>query len=133
MKKLNYVIMFLHVFVGIGALFGGLLAIMNPGGVDFGMPADEFLVNSPFKDFLIPGIFLFVALGLGNLIGFILLKGDIKYNSQFSIALGLILGMWIVIQCYVLSGVAALHIIFFVIGIIQMALPIQKYKRVKRA
>ena len=62
MKKL---LIFLHAFVGIGALFGGGGAVLNPNN-PMGISVDV-LKNSPFSNFLIPGIILLVVIGFGNL------------------------------------------------------------------
>ncbi len=49
--------------LGLGAMFGGGVLIISPSGKLFGMPL-SMLENSPFNDFLIPGIILFSLLGL---------------------------------------------------------------------
>ena len=64
MKKIYRLLFALHAFVGVGAVFGGLAAITNPKS-PLGIPI-EILKNSPFNDFLIPGIILFTLIGLGN-------------------------------------------------------------------
>jgi len=125
--------MWIHLFVGVGALFGGVLGMTSPNGEAFGMPVSKFLAESPFKDFFIPGLFLFFAIGIGNLAGFLFHLRKIKYTDLMSKALGLVLCMWIVIQCYVLSGIGPLHVIYFAIGAIQILLPIYKYKKTKEA
>ena len=64
--KLVYPLLFaLHIFVGVGALFGGMAPILNPQEL-LGMPV-EALKNAPFADYLIPGIILFTIIGLGNI------------------------------------------------------------------
>ncbi len=49
--------------LGIGAIFGGGVLIISPSGKLFGMPL-SMLDNSPFNNFLIPGIILFSVLGI---------------------------------------------------------------------
>ena len=97
--------------------------ILSPSGSAVGITASEALKNGPFTDFLIPGIFLFVVLGLGNIIAFITAKN--KYQPYISGCFGIILCLWIVIQCYMLYTINVLHIIFFIIGIIQIFLSIR--------
>lgn len=122
MKNTKVALYILHCFVGIGALFGGVLGMTDPSGGLIGMPATEALKNSPFKNFLIPGIFLFVVIGLGNLLAFISMKYKLKYSGYFSGFMGITLCMWIIIQCYMLYAIHILHIIFLIIGIIQVVL-----------
>lgn len=122
MKSLKNVLMFFHGFIGVGALFGGVFAIANRSGIEFGMPASAYLKNSPFTDFFIPGIFLFVIIGLGNITGLFIRRLNNKYQNYSSGFLGVILCMWIVIQCYIISAITPLHIAFFIFGAIQIFL-----------
>jgi hypothetical protein len=57
-KRLIIWLGILQAFIGVGAVPAGILMIINPSGSDMGMTV-EMLVNSPFPNFLIPGIFLF--------------------------------------------------------------------------
>lgn len=110
----------LHFFVGIGALAGGLAAVTNPTA-PLGISTD-MLKTGPFKDFLIPGLFLMVILGIGNLfVGMLSIKNH-KWWMYFSGGMGDTLVMWIVIQCIILWAVAALHVIFFIVGAVQSLL-----------
>lgn len=106
----------LHFLIGIGGLAGGFGAVSNPNAP---MGAStELLKNGPFENFLIPGIFLLLVIGLGNLItGTLVLKQHVLW-PYFSGAMGAILISWIVIQCLVLSAIAVLHVIFFILGAI---------------
>lgn len=120
MKKINRLLFVLHVFVGLGAIGGGLMAILNPEGPG-GMPADA-LKNSPFDNFLIPGIILFTIIGLGNVLsaGSILAKS--KYRGYISGVFSWALVIWIVVQCIMLQSVVSLHVIFFIIGLVEVVL-----------
>ncbi|MFD2934347.1 hypothetical protein [Spirosoma flavum] len=67
-------LLILLAFLGVGAFFGGAVLIISPSGQQFGMP-QSMLDQSPFPDFLIPGIILFIVLGLAPcLLVFALLK-----------------------------------------------------------
>ena len=48
---------------GIGALYGGYQLITDPTGSKMQIPL-SFLENSPFNDYLIPGIVLFIVNGI---------------------------------------------------------------------
>lgn len=50
-------------FLGLGAIGGGAVLIISPSGKLMGMPL-AMLDTSPFSNFLIPGIILFLVLGL---------------------------------------------------------------------
>ncbi len=117
MKKVYGILFFLHIFVGIGAIFGGMMAILYPEG-PAGMPVDA-LNNSPFKDYLIPGIILFTVIGLGNIFSAITLHHKSRFQGYISSVFGWALVIWIIVQCIMLNSIVHLHIIFFTIGLVQ--------------
>ena len=121
--RLVYLLLFaLHLFVGIGAVFGGLAAILDPQE-PLGISAD-FLVNSPFTNFLIPGIILFTIIGLGNIISALTLRFNSQNQGYISFVFGLSLVIFILVQCIMLNSVVFLHVLYFLFGIIQIALSI---------
>ncbi|WP_070000724.1 hypothetical protein [Cellulosilyticum sp. I15G10I2] len=118
MKKIYGIQSAILLFVGVGALFGGLLAISDPYGVSYGASTD-LLKKGPFTNFLIPGLFLLLIIGLGHLISFIFVKFKLKFHVYISGGAGCILMAWILIQCYMLNAIHLLHIIFFLIGLFE--------------
>ena len=121
--KLVYRLLFIiHLFVGIGAVAGGLAAITNPNEpLGIGV---EMLKNSPFNNYLIPGILLFTVIGLGNIFSAIMCRFNMKYQGYLSSVFSWALVIWIVVQCIMLYTVAFLHVLFFIIGLIQAILSI---------
>ena len=120
MKKLYRVLLLLHFFVGLGAMAGGSMAILNPynpGGI-----TTDALKYSPFSDFLIPGIILFAVIGLGNIFSAITMLFKSKYQGYISSVFSWALVIWIIVQCIMLRAIVHLHVIFFIIGVIQGAL-----------
>lgn len=116
MKKQYWVLFSLHIFVGIGAMAGGLGAILNPHS-----PMDvpvEILKNSPFDSFLIPGILLFGVIGIGNVIAALALFFKWKMHAYISNIFSWAQVVWIIVQCIMLQAIAALHVIFFSLGAI---------------
>ena len=107
----------LHAFVGIGALAGGLAAITNPEE-PLGVTVDA-LKNSPFENFLIPGIILFTIIGLGNILSATTLALNSKFQGYISSVFSWALVIWIVVQCIMLEDIVPLHIIFFIIGLVE--------------
>ena len=119
--KLVYRLLFsLHVFVGLGAMVGGMSAIINPNK-PMGTTVD-ILNNSPFSNFLIPGIILFTIIGLGNIFSAIMFKFKLKYQGYISSVFSWALVIFIVVQCIMLSMILPPHIVFFIIGLIQALL-----------
>jgi hypothetical protein len=120
MKKVYGFLFTLHVFVGIGAMAGGFGAIINPQN-PLGMSTD-FLKNSPFSDYLIPGIILFTVIGLGNIFSALMFRFHTKFQGYISSVFSWALVIWIVVQCIMINEIAFLHVLFFTIGLIQAAL-----------
>ena len=116
-KKVYRLLSILHSFVGIGAMGGGMMAILNPKAPG-GMPS-EALINSPFRDFLIPGIILFTVIGLGNIICVLSIRLHSKYQGYISSIISWALVIWIIVQCFMLQAIVSLHVIFFIIGLMQ--------------
>lgn len=115
MKIVLRAVILLHIFVGVGALAGGTAAVLNPRN-PMGMSA-EYLVNSPFRTFLIPGLFLFVGIGIGSIFAAIALIYRVKYSAYISVFFSFVLAAWIVIQCWMLHSINILHVFYFIFGI----------------
>lgn len=123
-KTKRIVMLVFHVFVGMGAVAGGLGAILNPvapGGANV-----ELLKTGPFETFLIPGIILFTLFGLGNLTAAILLvtrwrrpERDLLLHGYAAGILGAGMIVWIVVQCLMLQMIVPLHVIMFSVGVLQ--------------
>lgn len=118
MKRIYHIQSIILCFVGIGALFGGIMALIDPSGKLFGMSTD-LLKKGLFDSFLIPGLFLFLVIGLGHMLSFWLVKKRVKFHPYISGTMGCILMAWIVIQCYILGAINILHVIYFIIGVIE--------------
>lgn len=113
----------LLVINGIGAVFGGVALIIDPTGNSIKLPID-LLKNSPFSDFFIPGLILFVVLGLGSLISCIVVITKAKGYPFLTIFMGFALAIWISIQILMLREVDAAHYIFGAMGILLIILGI---------
>lgn len=136
-KRIQNIFLLVLGFLGLGAIVGGGVLIISPTGELFDMPLTE-LKNSPFNSFLIPGIILFIVLGLIplSLIIALLKKPESKIAEQinlfkdmhwswtFSIYVAFTLIGWIQIQMVLLQSVHWLHTfyMFYAIGIIVIAL-----------
>ena len=109
----------LQALIGLGAIGGGLLLVVDPSGSALGVPA-SLLEGSIFPNFLIPGIFLMVVNGFGSVIGAIFSFTKRQYTQGIAIVLGVILVSWIVIQVIIISSIGWLHGIYFILGIIEL-------------
>ncbi len=114
------ILFFLHAFVGVGALGGGLGAILNPEG-PMGI-STELLKGSPFNNYLIPGVILFVVIGIGNIISALMLRSKARFHLYISSVFSWALVIWIVVQCIIMGAVHFLHMIYFIIGVIEVTI-----------
>lgn len=120
MKRVYRILLILHTFVGIGAMGGGMMAILFPEG-PAGMSADA-LEHSPFNDFLIPGIILFAVIGLGNVFSAVTLLKKSKYQGYVSSVFSWALVIWIIVQCIMLRAIVFLHVIYLILGLVEAML-----------
>lgn len=109
----------LHIIIGLGAMAGGTAAITNPAS-PMGMPVE--VLHGYFESFLIPGLFLFFVLGLGNLVCAMLFRVKAPIQGYSSGLIGAVMVIWIIVQCLILRDVVALHVIFCAFGLVQGAL-----------
>ncbi len=120
MKKRAHIILgSIQIFVALGAIPAGLSMILHPDGTQLGMSI-EFLQNSPFEDFYIPGLFLFVFNGVFHLTAAILSFFRRKYAGTMGLMLGTILVLWIILQVYFIGLSSFMQPLFFFIGLIEI-------------
>jgi hypothetical protein len=117
MKPFRIFAFLLHFIVGVFGLMGGYAAFSTPEG-PFGIPT-SVLKHGPFTDFFIPGLTLFIVIGLGHLVtGFLVARKIRHYPFTEGVMAAVTLG-WIIIQCWVMEDVNGLHVAIFVIGLVQ--------------
>lgn len=102
----------LLVFNGAGAVYGGYQLITHPDGSSLQLDL-QFLEDSPFNNYLIPGIVLFLLNGVCSLVVIIALLLKSRYAALLIAAQGFVLLCWIAIQMIMINIVYYLH---FVMG-----------------
>ena len=95
--------------------------ILDPSGESLGVSVD-LLINSPFKDFLIPGIVLFTIIGLTSLLVSFLTFKQHLLSGGATIVLGFIMIIWIVLQVYWIGWLTLLQPTFLIIGFAEIIL-----------
>lgn len=106
----------LLLIITISAIFGGGAMLIDPSGTNQGISI-ETLKNTPFDDFLIPGLILFIMFGLGGLITTIIVMKKIKGYPFLTISMGFALSLFISVEILMLKDVHFLQIIYAIIGI----------------
>ena len=128
-----YILWFLLMFLSIGAFYGGLLFIGDPSGESLGMNT-SYLDNSPFNNFLLPGIILLFFNGIFPLIilsgfffkkmewaGFLNIYKDQHWPWTYSLYLGIILILWIDIQIMMI-GYDMIQSVYAIYGVIMVVI-----------
>lgn len=146
--KTRLLLYILMCILGLGAIAGGLSLIISPSGELMKIPL-YLLEKSPFNNFLIPGIILFVVLGIFPIaLVFALVKKpeskfaeafnffkDMYWAWSYSIYIAFALIIWIQLQMVFIQAISGLHTIymFFAIVIIFVALQpsIRSYYKIK--
>jgi hypothetical protein len=116
MKKLYRFLLYLHAFIGIGALFGGTAGILNPHD-PLGIPAD-LLDGSPFDSYLIPSLILFFVIGAGHIFSAVTAARGSKGQGYISSVFSWALMIWIIVQVVVMKHADFLHIFYFLLGLL---------------
>ena len=134
MKSINFFnvsLILLLAFLSAGALFGGIAFIIRPDGSLLKMPV-ETLANSPFKNFLIPGMILLLIFGIfpafviygllkkpeSRFLNHLNLVNDYHFSWTFAVYIGVGQVIWINIQTLILNEVSILHTIYSSLGLL---------------
>jgi hypothetical protein len=105
-------------FNGVSALFGGMGLMSDPGGEAMQMPL-EFLNNTPFQDFLIPGIILFTFNGVFSIVIAVLTILKVKSYPWMVIFEGCVLILWLTVQVIMIKKFyPPLHVPYYLTGIL---------------
>ncbi len=109
-----------QIVVGVGAIVSGGLLIAEPSGRLLQAPP-EMLQGSPFTDFLLPGIILFLVNGMGQAwAGFLSLRRHPR-SGLVGAVFGMGLMIWIFVQVNMIGGGHILQYSYFTIGVIETA------------
>jgi hypothetical protein len=113
----------LQSLIGIGAAISGILLILGPDGRYLQLPI-ELLKTSPFRNFLIPGIILFLVNGVGHLVSAVLCFKMHRIAGFAGIFFGFGLIIWLFVQVNMIGGGSWLQYIYFVLGMLEILLGI---------
>ena len=108
----------LLLFNAISALLGGWGLMSDPSGETLEMPL-RFLDHSPFEDFLVPGIILFITNGLFSLLFAVMALLKFMNYSWLVIFQGFILVGWLIIQIIMIREFyGPLHVLYLSVGLL---------------
>ena len=126
-NKLRIALLCLTLFVGLGAVWGGVTMLIDPSGVKFGydgllgglqkLPFADIL----FKDLVFSGISLLIVNGLTQLIAAWLLIKRHKNAFKSAAVCGALLMLWITIQFFIFPF-NWLSTTYFILGLAEAVL-----------
>ena len=142
MKSLRYDtarkwLIFWTLFIGIGAVAGGLSMIIDPSGkalhMDGMLPFFRVLpfADVLFKDFLFSGFALLIVNGLTNLTAAVLLLRKKRPGVFLGGIFGVTLMLWICIQFYMFP-LNFMSTVYFVFGLCQAIAGYAAWKQLQR-
>ena len=120
-RRLSYGLAALQLFIGLGAVAGGLGLVLDASGGNLGLPL-AWLEESPFSDYLLPGLFLLLVNGVGSVAGGILSWRRHRYAGEVAMALGGLLMLWIVAQVWWIGLSHWFQPVYFAFGVIELSL-----------
>lgn len=118
-NQLRRMLSLLQGFIGLGALPPGALLILDPSGKRMSMPLD-WLKESPFRNYLIPGLVLFSINGLGHVLGALATWRHKRYAGVTASGLGLFLMLWIIVQVRWIRLLSWLQPTYFIFGLLEL-------------
>jgi hypothetical protein len=124
-----WVLILLQFLLGLGALAGGAVFLLAPDGSLIQMPLSS-LRYTPFSDFAVPGMLLFTFVGIYPVaIAYSLWRRPawrwpdvlnpfkrMHWSWAGSLAAGVIVIIWIIVEVLLIRGVAFLHILYIAWG-----------------
>ena len=129
-RRIEIILGIVLTLVAVGAIPAGLAMILKPDGSIMHLPL-EVLRGSPFKDFLIPGIFLFGVNGLAGLAGAVICFVHSRFSAISGLILGIGLVVWIIVQLLTTGLISWMQPAYFTIGLIEIALSLVIMRRIR--
>lgn len=129
MKKSRFkitknVLLFWCLFIGLGAMLGGICMLIDPSGSILHMEAliDYFQVlpfaDVLFQNYIFSGIALIIVNGLSNLVASTLILFKKRAELYLGMIFGFTLMLWIIIQ-FVIFPPNFLSTVYFIFGVLQ--------------
>ena len=115
------ILMILLVTLGLGGISGGIAMISDPSGDLLGLPL-VLLESVSIRNYLMPGLFLLVVMGILPLVAAIGLWRGQQRAWIVTIGLSLVLILWIGTQIYLWGPPIAIQIIYLVLGGVMLGL-----------
>jgi hypothetical protein len=118
-KIIRYALVVLQIFVGITAVLGGIGLVSDPSGAKMNVPL-ELLKNSPFANYLIPGLVLLLVIGVGHVVVGIITFLRHRYSGNMAILFGAFLALYMITEVWFIGLVNISQPLYFVLGAVEI-------------
>jgi hypothetical protein len=129
-RRIEIILGIILMLVALGAIPAGLAMILKPDGSILHLPP-EIIQGSPFKDFLLPGIYLFGVNGLAGLAGAIICFVHSRFSAISGLILGICLVVWIIVQLLTTGLISWMQPAYFAIGLVEIAMSLLIMKQIR--
>jgi hypothetical protein len=144
-----YILILLMLFQALSGIAGGLSLVIKPDGSILKMPLSS-LAGSSFKNFFIPGLCLFLLLGVlptitcwglflkpkSGWFGSLNIYRNRHWAWAYSLYTGIMLILWIDVEVMVIGYGSILQVIYAILGILILILTLwpgcMKYYKIKK-
>jgi len=121
-----YFLCILQLFIGLTAVAGGYRLVSNPNGIpEFPL---EWLSNSPFNTYFIPGLILLMIIGCGSTLTGLISFFRRAYSGFISVLSGASLIIYIGVEVWFIGIRNFLQPLYFILGIIVLILGLMLFK-----
>jgi len=117
-------LLIVQAFVALTALAGGVALVIGSLDADFSTvlnPPVEYLADSPFDSYVVPGLILALVIGGGHVLAFVLLERRMPWALLVAAAAGFATLIWIFVQMAYIPF-SALQAIYFAAGLAEVGL-----------
>jgi hypothetical protein len=118
-KLIRYALGILQIFIGITAVLGGFGLVSDPSGTKMNVPL-ELLKNSPFTNYLIPGLVLLIVIGVGHILAGVVTFLRHRYSGNISAFFGALLVLYMIIEVLFIGWVNFSQPLYFVLGAVEL-------------
>jgi hypothetical protein len=117
-----YLVLFLIAFQALSGLYGGSYLLLDPTGQSLNMPL-SLLKHSPFRDYFIPGLILFLVLGLFPVIVYYGLWIGNRWAWFGTLSIGIGLLIWIGVEIVMIGyqPTPPLQLVYGIVGLLILA------------
>lgn len=122
--KMKTLLFILIALITVTTTISGLLMISAPNGSILGL-STELLANTPFNDFMMPGILLTLFVGSINLLAIFFHMERSKRRYNWSMAGGVTITIWIIVQMILIQAIHWIELLYLGFGILVILIAYQ--------